>query len=97
MWGRLLRAHDPPATTTGVAAEGEDAMTATTYAAPASAETEPHQRPLRNALLTLTVVVLLVLSFAIGRWTSTDASPTQPATTSVQATPHVPCNPGLPC
>ena len=97
MWGTRLRAHDPPATTTRVVAEGEDAMTATTYAAPTVAETAPHQRPLRSALLTLAVVVLLVLSFAIGRWTSTDASASQPATTSVQSSPLVPCNPGLPC
>jgi len=76
-------------------------MSATTLTAPVAVSTTPNK--LRYALAALAVAVLLLVAFAIGRWTSDAASSepaaTTPATTAVHVAPSVdvPCNVGHPC
>ncbi|MBV9952482.1 MAG: hypothetical protein JO291_11060 [Acidimicrobiia bacterium] len=76
-------------------------MSATTLTAPV-AVSNPNK--LRYALAAVAVGVLLLLAFAVGRWTS-DAASGQPAATTTPATApvsvapsvDVPCNVGHPC
>jgi cytochrome c-type biogenesis protein CcmH/NrfG len=76
-------------------------MSATTLTAPVAVST-PNK--LRYALAAVAVAVLLLVAFAIGRWTS-EASADEPAATTIPATApvsvapsvDVPCNVGHPC
>jgi hypothetical protein len=76
-------------------------MSATTLTAPVAVS---NPSKLRYALAAVGIAALFVLSFAIGRWTSTSAS-SEPAVTTIPATApvsvapsvDVPCNVGHPC
>jgi hypothetical protein len=76
-------------------------MSATTLTAPV---TVSNPNKLRYALAAVAVATMIVLAFAIGRWTSSSASgepavTTTPATSPVHVAPSsdVPCNVGHPC
>jgi len=74
-------------------------MSATTLTAPV-AVSNPNK--LRYALAAVAIATLLLLSFAIGRWSSSSASSepavtTTPATVPVAPSVDVPCNVGHPC
>jgi hypothetical protein len=74
-------------------------MSATTLTAPV-AVSNPNK--LRYAVVAVAIIGLLALAFVFGRWTSSDASSTEPAvtpTTQVHVAPsaQLPCNVGQPC